>query len=198
MTREEAILYLEHTSSDDFNLEEQQIQNRLNAIQFLLKENQQLKDKLSKIETLIINHNCDTGDIYYKYNSKFLKSELKQRILEIVCKKEVIVMDNDTLADYWRDVSPILKQQAQEKRENCFNNRLEYAKKQFEKNDIPYKLCNETIGHFNLLDSKRKVLMSFWSYTGKLYIPSTGFSDNVGIRNCIRKYKKIVESDSNE
>ena len=50
----------------------------------ILKENKQLKDKLSKIETLIINHNCDTGDIYYKYNSKFLKSELKQRILEIV------------------------------------------------------------------------------------------------------------------
>lgn len=50
----------------------------------LEQENKQLKDKLSKIETLIINHNCDTGDIYYKYNSKFLKSELKQRILEIV------------------------------------------------------------------------------------------------------------------
>ena len=52
-----------------------------------VEENKQLKDKLSKIETLIINHNCDTGDIYYKYNSKFLKSELKQRILEIVCKE---------------------------------------------------------------------------------------------------------------
>lgn len=50
----------------------------------LQQENEQLKNKLSKIETLIINHNCDTGDIYYKYNSKFLKSELKQRILEIV------------------------------------------------------------------------------------------------------------------
>ena len=50
----------------------------------LKKENKQIKDKLSKIETLVINHNCDTGDIYYKYNSKFLKSELKQRILEIV------------------------------------------------------------------------------------------------------------------
>ena len=46
-----------------------------------------LEDKISKIETLIINHNCDTGDIYYKYNSKFLKSELKQRILEIVYKE---------------------------------------------------------------------------------------------------------------
>ena len=52
-------------------------------------ENKQLKDKLSKIETLIINHNCDTGDIYYKYNSKFVKSELKQRILEILEGKEV-------------------------------------------------------------------------------------------------------------
>ena len=47
-----------------------------------------LEDKLSKIETLIINHNYDTGDIYYKYNSKFLKSELKQRILEIVYEEE--------------------------------------------------------------------------------------------------------------
>ena len=53
------------------------------------KEIHQLKDKLSKIETLIINHNCDTGDIYYKYNSRFLKSELKQRILEILEDKEV-------------------------------------------------------------------------------------------------------------
>lgn len=53
----------------------------------LQQENQQLKDKLSKIETLIINHNCDTGDIYYKYNSRFLKSELKERILEIVYEK---------------------------------------------------------------------------------------------------------------
>ena len=48
------------------------------------QENKRLKDKLSKIETLIINHNCDTGDIYYKYNNRFLKSELKQRILEIL------------------------------------------------------------------------------------------------------------------
>lgn len=53
-------------------------------VEMIEEENKRLKDKLSKIETLIINHNCDTGDIYYKYNSKFLKSELKQRILEIV------------------------------------------------------------------------------------------------------------------
>ena len=58
-------------------------------IKELQQENKQLKEKLSKIETLIINHNCDTGDIYYKYNSKFLKSELKQRILEIVYEERV-------------------------------------------------------------------------------------------------------------
>ena len=101
-------------------------------------------------------------------------------------------MDEDTLADYWRDVSPILKQQAREKRENCFNDRLEYAKKQFEENNIPYKLCN-----FNLLNKNGKTLLSFWSYTGKCYVPSTGFSENIGIRNCIKKYKKLV-GDSNE
>ena len=60
-----------------------------NLIVELIKENKQLKNKLSKIETLIINHNCDAGDIYYKYNSRFLKSELKQRILEIVYEEKI-------------------------------------------------------------------------------------------------------------
>lgn len=60
-------------------------QNRqiIKAKEFI-EENKQLKDKLSKIETLIINHNRVTGDIYYKYNSNFFKSLLKQRILEIL------------------------------------------------------------------------------------------------------------------
>lgn len=60
-------------------------QNRqiIKAKEFI-EENKQLKDKLSKIETLIINHNRVTGDIYYKYNSDFFKSLLKQRILEIL------------------------------------------------------------------------------------------------------------------
>lgn len=99
-------------------------------------------------------------------------------------------MDNDSLSEYWHDVSPILKEQAREKRENCFNDRLEYAKKQFEENNIEYKLCNELNGHFNLYKDK-KVVMSFWSYTGKCYIQKTGFSDNIGIKGCIKKYKKM-------
>lgn len=87
MTREESIKQIK-TLIEAWKLDEADLnQTDINAMQVLLKENQELKDKLSKIETLIINHNCDTGDIYYKYNSKFLKSELKQRILEIVCKE---------------------------------------------------------------------------------------------------------------
>lgn len=66
------------------NQKQTKIYKNNKKVEQLQQENQQLKDKLSKIETLIINHNCDTGDIYYKYNSKFVKSELKQRILEIV------------------------------------------------------------------------------------------------------------------
>ena len=67
-------------------LNEENLQCSKSSIEFnnLKEKNKQIKDKLSKIETLIINHNCDTGDIYYKYDSRFLKSELKQRILEIV------------------------------------------------------------------------------------------------------------------
>ena len=68
--------------------ENKKLNGAIQTYDILLKSNvegnKKIKDKLSKIETLIINHNCDTGDIYYKYNSRFLKSELKQRILEIL------------------------------------------------------------------------------------------------------------------
>ena len=71
-----------------------------NLIVELTKENKKLKNKLSKIETLIINHNCDTGDIYYKYNSRFLKSELKQRILEIVYEEKIDYLQSINGSDY--------------------------------------------------------------------------------------------------
>ena len=80
---------------DELQQKNQQLQERIEYLErsnnrredTIFEQSQKigdLEDKLSKIETLIINHNCDTGDIYYKYNSKFLKSELKQRILEIL------------------------------------------------------------------------------------------------------------------
>lgn len=98
------------------------------------------------------------------------------------------------LSSYWKDVSPILKQQNAEQREKYYDKRIEYAIKQFQENNIPYKLCNESNGHFNLLKDN-KVVMSFWSWTGKCYIPSKDFSDNIGIKNCIRKYKKYFEEE---
>ncbi len=77
---QERIKYLERSN----NRREDTILEQRQEISDLEDNWNKLKHKLSKIETLVINHNCDTGDIYYKYNSKFLKSELKQRILEIV------------------------------------------------------------------------------------------------------------------
>lgn len=98
------------------------------------------------------------------------------------------------LSAYWKDVKPFLKGLNQEKRTAHYDERIEYAIKQFENNNIPFKLCNETNGHFNLLKNN-KVVMSFWSWTGKCYIPSNGFSDNIGIKNCVRKYNKMFKGD---
>ena len=100
------------------------------------------------------------------------------------------------LAEYWHDVKPILKQQNEEYRYKNYDNRIEYAIKQFNDNNIPYKLCNESNGHFNLYKDK-KVVMSFWSWTGKCYIPSIQFSDNIGIKNCIKKYNKLFKKEVN-
>lgn len=41
------------------------------------------KSKYNKVLELLNRHDKDTGDIYYKYNSRFVKSELKERIREI-------------------------------------------------------------------------------------------------------------------
>ena len=101
-------------------------------------------------------------------------------------------MEDETLGDYWRAISPILKEQNQQERIEHYDERIEYAIKQFKENNIDYKLCNTSNGHFNLYKDK-KVVMSFWSWTGKCYIPSTGFSDNIGIRNCIKKYNKMFK-----
>lgn len=79
MTREEAILYLEHTSSDDFNLEEHQIQNRLNAIQFLLKENQELKSQLA-----------GTTHCFDEEEHKKLKKQLEEWEHHLKCSKEML------------------------------------------------------------------------------------------------------------
>lgn len=45
MSEETAIMLLEHTGYDDFNLEEHQIKGRLEAIKVLINKNQQLKEE---------------------------------------------------------------------------------------------------------------------------------------------------------
>jgi hypothetical protein len=50
---EEARLYLEHTSKDDFNLEEHQKENRYQAIQVVLKEIDRLNNIMKEIREYI-------------------------------------------------------------------------------------------------------------------------------------------------
>jgi hypothetical protein len=91
MTREEAILYLEHTSSDDFNLEEHQIQNRLNAIQFLLEENQELKKQLHEASLTI--QEMTEQDIECPSNCeklRRLKKQLEEWKYHLKCSKEML------------------------------------------------------------------------------------------------------------
>ena len=104
------------------------------------------------------------------------------------------------MGNYWRDVKPMLKERSQENRTKNYDRRIEFAMKRFEKENIPYKLCNETNGHFNLLHNS-KVFMSFWSWTGR-FIFTGGIEHerfdgdfNRGIENCIKAYKSCFRNN---
>ena len=67
MNIEEAKLYLEHTSKDDFNLEEHQKENRYQAIQVVLKEIERLNNIINKgIEAINVYQNEKTLSIGYQ------------------------------------------------------------------------------------------------------------------------------------
>ena len=53
MKIEEAKLYLEHTSIDDFKLEEHQKQNRYEAIQVVLEEIESLNNIINEFEDIL-------------------------------------------------------------------------------------------------------------------------------------------------
>jgi len=95
------------------------------------------------------------------------------------------------LGEYWRDVKPHLKELSQEKREQQFDKRIDYAILQFENEKIPYKLCNKSNGHFNLYKDN-KVVMSFWSYTGRIYSTLIDIDEDFqrGIKQCLKIYNK--------
>lgn len=63
--------------------------------------------------------------------------------------------------------------------------RIEYAIKQFNKNDIKYELKNEAIGHFHCWRKSDGKLYQFWAGTGKIL----GYR-NRGIKLLVRELLK--------
>jgi hypothetical protein len=106
------------------------------------------------------------------------------------------------MGDYWRDVKPMLKERNQENRTKNYDRRIEFAMKRFETENIPYKLCNETNAHFNLLHNS-KVFMSFWAWTGRVYLLLEAKRVHKkydgdfarGIENCIKAYKSCFRNN---
>lgn len=56
-------------------------------IEFMAKlreENEELKSKIEKAIQFIEEHNRNAGKLYYKYNGKYLLSEIKEDLTEIL------------------------------------------------------------------------------------------------------------------
>ena len=56
-------------------------------IEGLEKENKQLRKIINKINVFLENHDKNAGKLYYKYDNKYLLSEIKEDIRDIL--KEV-------------------------------------------------------------------------------------------------------------
>ena len=76
MSTEEAILLLEHICYDDFNLLDHQIKGRLEAIEVILKENQDLKNQLSNGHQI----KNQQKEIINIIENKFLESTLESYV----------------------------------------------------------------------------------------------------------------------
>ena len=75
--------------------------------------------------------------------------------------------------------------------------RIEYAIKRFEEENIKYTLKNKSIGHFHLRDSEDN-LFQFWASTGKIWFDkktkdvrgfNSFYKDARGIEACIKIVK---------
>ena len=78
MKIDEAILYLTHTSKDDFNLEDWQQENRYQAIQVVLKEIERLKEEIKgykqereRVLSIIEERNTKAIEYLKSYNTNF-------------------------------------------------------------------------------------------------------------------------------
>ena len=92
--------------------------------------------------------------------------------------------------DEAENFNEFFRSERKKKREALAPERFRYAQKAFQENGIPFVIADESKGCFNLLKNGR-VVMSFWSYTGRAYIPSIRWGENIGINNCMKKYKEM-------
>lgn len=59
----------------------------LKKVAELTDENSKYKEVIDKINVFLDNHDINAGNLYYKYNGKYLLSEIKEDIRDIL--KEV-------------------------------------------------------------------------------------------------------------
>lgn len=59
----------------------------LRKVAELTDENSKYKEVINKINVFLDNHDTNAGNLYYKYNGKYLLSEIKEDIRDIL--KEV-------------------------------------------------------------------------------------------------------------
>ena len=82
ITEQELVNYIKDLQQENEILKENAIHN--DKVVDKARWNEMIyKSRIDKINELLNRHDIDTGDIYYKYNNKFVKSELKERIREI-------------------------------------------------------------------------------------------------------------------
>lgn len=79
MKYDEAKLYLEHTSYDDFKLEDWQIENRLKAIKVILKEKEELEELLKDMARYALDNEAKIDELEYQQKEfvKYLEEPIK-------------------------------------------------------------------------------------------------------------------------
>ena len=91
------------------------------------------------------------------------------------------------LAEYWRDVKPLYKEEHNKKVAKTLE-RIEYSKKEFLKNGIYAELKNANTGQFNI--RKGQNIIVYYCSTGKVLLNNKS-TERRGIEYCINLYKRI-------
>ena len=72
-----------NNKEDDIRL----VNSLLDSIRELQQENKKYKEAFDKINVFLDNHDKNAGKLYYKYDNKYLLSEIKEDLLEILDNK---------------------------------------------------------------------------------------------------------------